>query len=588
MKKCNSQDIIRKIIFFSLATACLVYPLLFTGLGIDLTDSGYAVSQGMVALEIPENAVTGTWLSNLLGGLWGFLFGYSLFSFRLYGSVLIILSAIIMYCGLRELIPRVWLVGSLLVAEVMLRRLITVGSYNQVFMLGMAMCTVFLVRGLAEKNRTYLILGGFILALSIFARIPSVIFIIPYGGALIAEALISRKGVRDFLLKCAHTIIGLILGLLLCFATMAMSGVLDDYLAKAIEIFNTGNSNSSSHGFLNMIDLIIKNHKQAFGYSMMTIGGLAAGGYVLSKIFRHPAVFRYARLLKGLMVLFVVVIPLWSKPLSLKNYDLLTIVFLQVSSILLLVCGLFYTSLKTELRILSILSTLTILFIPFGTNNGYRYAVNASFIFLPTLISVLQQTIKLVPESAYPINISEKGKWTGSLVPLFLLLSWSIWHFSIFGLTYVYRDSPHERLSAVTNIPALRFQKTTPERSTELNRVYTTVQELPVPPKALIAYGAIPLLHVILNMPPMLSNPWPDLESYDIKKIEEGLAYAERENIFPLIIIAKTNTRRSTWPLKAEVVDRSQDFKYQMLLSFISSNHYSLVDSGVHFDIFSR
>lgn len=575
-------------LFYPLAAACLVYPFLFIGLGIDLTDSGYTIVQGMVALEVPESAITGTWLSNLLGGLWGLFFGYSLFSFRVYGSMLIILSVLIMYWGLKDLIPRIWLAGSLLTAEVLLRRLITVGSYNQVFMLSMVCCTIFVLRGLANTNRKYLLLGGFFLALGIFARLPSVVFLVPCVGALIADALISRRGMREFLINCAYTISGVISGTLFCFAIMAMVGVLDEYLVTAIMIFNTGNTNSSSHGFLYMLNLIVQNHKEVFGYSAATICGLTVGGYLLSRISNIPAALRVSKIVLGFAVLLIVSMLIWAKPLTLKNYDLMTMTFLQVSSIFLLFSGFFYLKLPSELRILSILSALSILFIPFGTNNGFRYAVNASFIFVPTIISVLQRTIDAAPEAVYPIFGSRRGEWTGSLIPVLLLSMWSFSNFTYFGLTYVYRDSPHQRLSASTNIPALRFQKTTPERATELDRIYTIVQDLRHEKKTMIAYGAIPLMHAILNIPPQLSNPWPDLESYDTDKMEAGLARAEREKDFPLVIIAKTNTRRSTWPLKAEIVDRSQDGKYLMLQTFLANNQYLLVNSNTHFDVFSR
>ena len=106
----------------------------------------------------------------------------------------------------------------------------------------------------------------------------------------------------------------------------------------------------------------------------------------------------------------------------------------------------------------------------------------------------------------------------------------------------------------------------------------------------LLAYGNIPGLHYVFGMGPVLSNLWPDLDSYPAGQMREELAAAQERGDFPAVVVS------------GEIRDRLRDgagneagsgadpdgaeSKEEMLREFLTENGYRAVHEQGRFTVY--
>ena len=134
----------------------IIFPLLFICQGLDFTDMGYALVNSQQIFNDPFSIQygIGTWLTNIIGGTWLYLFNdlAGLIGFR-FASVLIVYATIaVAYFALKPYYRSEYILVSLLFAEIFIHKIYWI-NYNNLTALFFVIGSFFMIKGFEKGNK---------------------------------------------------------------------------------------------------------------------------------------------------------------------------------------------------------------------------------------------------------------------------------------------------------------------------------------------------------------------------------------------------------------------------------------------------
>ena len=224
--------------------------------GFDIHDTGFHLVAYENVFNAPDSVTYNFmyYLNTLLGGAIMYIFpDMGVLGFRIVGALLVLFTLLIIFVTLRNTIPAIHLLlGSILVVAGYVN---LPYSFNN----GILSCClyaisiVFLYQGLFKENKILVLLGGFIVGINIFTRIPNVLAI-----GLVFIVLLHKKCFQKVYnvdwKSSFYFLIGVSLGILAIWGIMVKMGHLGVFLRGLMAVFSMAGG-EGSHNLIWMLKI---------------------------------------------------------------------------------------------------------------------------------------------------------------------------------------------------------------------------------------------------------------------------------------------------------------------------------------------
>jgi hypothetical protein len=547
----------------------LIVPLLQAFRGLDLTDTGFVLTNQRFFFSAPQNVSYWfhLWLTNLLGGLVDLAFGrFGILPHRFAAAAIYWLCCLMVFVAFRTLLKR-WVILLSLAATVSFHfaAKINIVHYNNVSALLLIVGTVLLVRGAMTGKALDYFFAGFVLAANSFARIPNapgifLILLVPIVGALLPKDMVRPR----LTLRVAVAYgFGIAVAVAVALGTMKALGQLDIYFESLHGLAASTSGVESNYGLFYVIMRPIRDTVLAF----------AGGGILFALLALISRLLRSVKsvLIKAIAFAILSLVFFWAGRL-LYQYSHERIMFRIVAGICYLPATLIVFDRSSRFdfrsRLTAALGAATLVVLNVGSDTGISVASYAFLFVFPTLqVALNGYTEQGVPERRFWIANF------GILVYLF------VGAMSAYSIPFaVYRDAAiPERTSKIQQFSGIF---TTNARATALEEVIPEISRRAPPGTKILIHDSACLLHFATRTLPYLDNPWP--AQYGEKELDLLLHKKETSGLLPIVVLAKQNPRSTLWPASGLDPVRTAP-----VLGFIARNGYRLVWESSAFRIFA-
>ena len=533
-----------------------VFSLWGYGRGADLSDTTYSLANYRFM-----DAMTGSWkyatfLSNLTGvvllklsshaGAFFLKTGGSLLFMNIFTDVLLLAVVLVIFFSMRKFIPSpvlflslVTAIGLCLIPKVILYQYLS-------FYLFTFSC-ILILYGIKSGKNLYYIFAGIVLGINLFVRISNAVEVLLivwvwYGEYLKkddkSDKTLLKKILSDTLLCVAGYAAGVLIAFII-FVIYALSNgsspvaELQAVVGWVMGLLS-GESGSSAGGYSmgDMLLVILDSYLGNLKWALLLMAELVLGMLFFKFVFTDitaecgsdsetgekiggPAAFIKSNE-KFLKIAFTVLYAggvlltfAYLERNGMFNFEYwntgsiyrLYVVFLIIS-IVLFVLTIVSKRFETDAKLLSFMSLLIIFITPLGTNNHLYAVMNNSFLIVPVAFYIISRIVTMLKgkNMFYPFAV------------MFLVLT-----------SYTFKDCESgEQTRDVFGfyVPELAGMKAEAGHTEALKELYLSLDTLfwetdkGLYDDGLIAWGPVPGLHYVLDVPPALSNLWPSLDSY--------------------------------------------------------------------------
>lgn len=567
------------------------YAMRHVNWGLDMLDTGYSYInfQFMDMEHMDSMWIFSTYLANVIGSIIMKLpFADTLLAQNVYTTLFVAALTVVgyLFCTKKLKISKfITFLG-----EVIALSLCWCPSsvlYNYVSYLLLAVCVVFLYKGLIEEKKWLLFAAGVCLGVNVltrFSNLPQMVLILAVWAYGVLEYIQSReKGAFKITVnRTLWCLGGYLSGLLPFLGYIHIRYGLDAYIDGISRLFGMTET-ANDYSPISMVISVLYNYYLNIHWIVkmgcyVIIGMVAwfVAGYVKKNI----AFVQNHKMVQMVVDLVVGAISVGLSVLMIRNfyvsgmctldfygYDAIcnpSIVFMMLT---MLIAGIKLVRKDVEIadKLIGIIVVLIIFISSIGSNNGIYSSLNNLFFAAPYTLWNVYVFVK----NAEDIVIK---KITLSLVPLKAMLVAVLLFYGyqtlMFGCTYFYVEAEGAKnvSETVENIPLLEGIKMSPERAEEIMVAYDYVQEHGIQDRESIHVGHRPSIAYYLQLAPAF-NSWPSLHSYHLDQmvldIEVLQGQINRGEVRPPVIITATS-----YP------DYDIDEKWTLLLEFMEVNGY--------------
>ncbi|MUU79656.1 hypothetical protein [Winogradskyella endarachnes] len=520
-------------------------------------------------------------MAGIVGGLW-----YQLYSdggilwFRL---LAIIVNTSTFYMSYKLLKPFVK-IRFLLLSLVMVVFVNDFGYltfYHNQLTAFMSVLIIFTLYKAVFKNNLFLFsLAGFLLSINVFTRIPnlvlfSLIIIIPYAYYL------RKENVKKSIKPLAFIAIGAVLGFSVVYITLWSLNQIEIMKNALLTIVDLGQTENSSHNFVSVFKAPYFNYRSIaleLAKFVLIIGFL----YVFNRFKPNYKIIS--------ALIFAVAVFLFIFWFNTQNiYPIYGLCLVGSCATLII------NKVKFELKIIGLLSFITLITISLGTGGGIKNSgYMGIWVGLPLFFYLVSSLDEFLPNTKLSkiwlqLNIP-KGLTQNFLLALsiaFLLLK----TYNISQQSYFDEGSRFEKTYAIHS-PLAKGIYTTERRAVIINELLLNLNKFVKPNDYLMIYDKIPMVHFLTETKPYMYNPW--VWIYDYNSFEKKLLKAEREipNL-PIVLQQKFDTfynfsepifeYMSTEKLNSNSHSNERNL---VMNSFLNRNKYKIIWSNRYFNVY--
>lgn len=520
--------------------------------GADLTDTTYSLGNYLYFRELDGEWIYATFFSNALGYLLMLLTGHRMLWMNVAGSVLIAITALTAYYGLRNYIPRSILFAGELMA-VGLCWCPRVIFYNYLTYLVLTSAAVLLFHAVMSRKKSLFLAAGILLGLNVFVRISNLtetalILFVWYGAFLerSADSQDSSEGAarkaggvwRQTGICIGGYLIGVLAGLLLMILTVGADGY-SRMLNWIISLF-TSSGDAGGYSMGGMFGTILKNYTGSLRWLLVMAAGTAAGTVMFSV--RKDA---FLRLKKFLYLTGIAILGIYffrNGVYDFRYYNNgcifhLCVLFFLTEWILCILMT-FHKKAGKKDKLFAMLAMLILLITPIGSNNHLFTCINNMFLLAPfgcfagyQLYGFYRKDCRSFPCAAMGIALA-----AGLLVQSVLFH----WYF-------VFRDGvdgmPRDTVITAEGNYYLSGMITGREHAQAIEGLTAYAGRQFTNDEELILYGKIPGVAYLLHMPSALTTIWTDLESYPVRQFTEEMEQLTKDCLgegreWPVLILS--------------------------------------------------
>ena len=544
-----------------------LYPFMTVNQGVDVSDSTYSFSNFLFFERMEGMWVVSTYVSNVVGYLLTKLpFGTTLLGLKIYSTVLISATALLVYFVFRKWMPA-WIAFA--------GEMIAIGFcwipagilYNYLTYFFFTLGAILLYRGLVEEKDKLLVLAGVVLGINVFVRIPNLAEMALIVGLWYYLAA-RRQKINVIVEKTLKCLIGYIVGLIIPLAGVicrfGFSGIMDMVLGLG----SIGNADKT-YSVWSMIMSVVEAYKRTSKWVFLILLGIAMGMAMFFCFKGKMEMWKKIAYVAGMAVLLRF---LWGRGMfsfryyedytSMYEWGMIGLYLIWIAAVYMLVSK--RNSLEEKLW--AVMTLVVTVITPLGSNNYTFQNLNNLFLTMPfafyTYVKLFRRKtgVGISAQITFPWKAMVAMLWTAIMIQ------------SIgFHGQFVFRDGMDgtPRDYKFTEPAVLAGMCTTEGNGETLQSLVNFLEEKELQEEKVILYGDCPGLSFLLNMPFAIGTSWPDLASYHYETFVQDLETLEEA---PMVIIRNVNT------------DEEQSLrKKECLKAFMNSNEYvNIYNNGIY------
>lgn len=551
---------------FILPAILLLYSLMLINQGLTVTDTGYNYSNFIHFNTLDPMWKFSTFLANALGALFSLLpFGHTMLGLNFYTGLVKAGLAIMVYffCVKSFRMNRIMI----FLAELMALGYCwcpTSVLYNYCTYFLFNLGAILLCLAVKKEQKRYFFFAGVSLGMNVLVRLPN----LAEMGLIVALwilFLIKREKLNTAIRSTLLCVGGYASGILSILVVIFIVYGPKQYISGITQLLmmpSEAEGYSLQEMILGDIDMYLSNIKWfVFALPFLILG---IGLYFLWKE-RAILVKRIICTFLGCVMLFV----LYRKGMFQFTYYNYSSIY-HVGVAVLIVAGLFglyvmfFGGRDYDFRMLGMVIGLIILITPLGSNNYLYTSMNNLFLVLPFVFECIRRWWRTQkPRAVEAVHILSA-----------VFIAFAFVQGVLFGATFVFRDGVggEKRDSQVADNEVLAGMWTNSENASKLNGLNRFLIDNELKNENVILFDNVPAIGFYMDLEPMLSTAWPDLDSFSSDKFKTELE-----------VVGK-NMDLSDKPIviSGTIIDNST-MKRQMLYDFLEKYQYQLVysDEGI-------
>lgn len=511
-----------------------IYPLLLIWQGLDVTDTGFFLSNYQLFFEDNQlHSIYIVWLTNVIGGIWWNWFGnLGVIGFKLLWVFMIWICFYLTYRLFKPYTTKHvlgWVLFiTLLVAT---NRNAIFFNYNTITSLLYIAGAWTLMEGIRQDSRHFLMISGFLLGISVFARLPNLLGI-GLAAIIVIHGILTNRSFQTMRNDLLVFSLGVVISVSVVFIAMEWLNHRQLFIAQVQQLFSLTKMENYHHSTGYLLSLFLKDNIAAGISGIAAMSGIIGISIVAQKLFK-PKSWLWWLSIFGLAVIAAIAFILWH---GFWRWMVPGIIYL-------ILIGYIFGFIKQsiEYRILALIALGVFFLVQAGSNNSIYNTIYAMWIALPiVLLFFIQQTTITIGHWKWS---SESFYYAKVLILVAFFLS-AIAQ----SVSYTYRDSQNRlEMTATVEHPLLTGILTTNDRAQVMQELLDELPKYLKPGDVLLAYEGIPLIYFLTQTHPYLYDSWPLLKNpTDFKKLLEK-AELERSDI-PIVVRAKALTSARDWP----------------------------------------
>ena len=574
--------------FIYVLIVVILYQVVCALQGFDLSDEGWGMYFYQQIFKNPECVVAQMpyWVTGVIGGGWNLLFPEGgFFGTRILGVIMVTGTFCISYVFLRKSIDSSWLLVGL-VAQI----LIVAGDpkpygYNSLTAFIILLVIIVFWRGLERNKLLWLFLGGILLGINIFVRIPN-LAILPI--ILVIPAYLYWKTGKIQLLTCQVwvTIFGVIVGTSVVIMAMFYWGYWPLFMEAITGVTNSVTDETNSHEFGRLVVRYTKNYWGiiSVGSLLILFGGIYVWlrnllkikwmGWVLSFLFLCAWIYVDLRM-----------------HTVLRSNDMYFAQFISYAGAILILIH-FNRNKDFRLRYIALATLFMLIFMPLGSDQGIITMWTSAWLGLPLGSSYLY---RLFSGQIYWHKKSERFSSNKEYIELYLSIIFVAYIAAGIYKTdnWAYYD-PNGRLEKVHSINNryCRNIYTISYRANLINELLPVLEKYVKPDDYLLIYNFMPGINYMTDTRSYISNAW--LWCLSGNELEQQFHASEAKNKpLPIVLVQNFKATNSWGEYDPHFTDINQVPKNPLsrpdqikaVNDFLDRNHYKKVWTNQYFDI---
>ncbi|MEN8218644.1 MAG: hypothetical protein ABFS56_20195 [Pseudomonadota bacterium] len=552
-----------------------IYPLLLIWQGLDVTDTGFFLSNYQLSFEdnqIPSVYVT--WLTYIIGGMWWNWFGnLGVIGFKLLWVFMIWICFYLTYRLFKPYSSK-YVLGWVLFITLLVatNRSGNWFNYNTMTSLLYIAGAWTLMEGIRQDSRTFLMMSGFLLGISVFARLPNILGI-SLAAIIVIHGILTNRSFQTMINDLLFFSLGVVISVSVVFIAMEWLNHRQLFIEEVQLLFSQAKTADSHHSIDYLLSLFLKDHIAAGISGIAAILGII-GISILAQTLFQPKSWLWWLSIFGLAVIAAVAFLLWH---GFWRWMVPGIIYLILIAYIF---GLIKQSI--EYRILALIALGVLFLVPLGSRDSIYNAIYAMWIALPiALLFFIQPTTITIRHWKWS---SESFNYAKVLILVALVLS-SVAQ----AISYTYRDSKNRlEMTATIEHPLLTGVLTTNERAKVMQELLDELQKYVKPRDFILAYEGISLIYFLTQTRPYLYHTWPMLEHPTRLKNSIEKAELERSTL-PIVVRAKASTSVRDWPNNF-FDNRLKPYEYekmtrQLIEDFLNRHQYVKIWENRFFEI---
>lgn len=558
--------------------------------GLDLLDTGYSYInfQYMDFEHMDSMWLFSTYLSNAIGNFITKLpFADRLLGLNIYTTLFVAALAIVGYffCTRKLKISK----GIAFVGELVALSLCWCPSsvlYNYFSYLMVAVCVVFLYKGLIEEKKVLLFVAGICLGanvLSRFSNLPQMALILAVWAYGILQARMqNEKGALQLTVnRTLWCLGGYLTGIIPLLLYIHIRYGLDEYIMGISRLFGMTET-ATDYSPLNMILSVVYSYYENIYWVLKMVCYVLIGvvlwavvGVLKEKVsaFQKEKTQTILNIIAGACSIALAAVMIRNFyadglcVLDFYGYDSIrnpSILFMMLTMVIAFI-KLIDQRVSIADKLAGIIIVLVLFISSIGSNNGIYSSMNNLFFAAPYTLwncyrficEAKDMVFKKISISTMPVKAMLIG----------FLLFYGV-QTAMFGYTFFYTEAVGAKnvVAYVDQIELLEGIKMSPEKAEEISKAYDHIVSEGLEDRESIVVGHIPSAAYYLQLAPAF-NSWPSLHSYHLDQmlldVEELQGQIDAGEVEPPVIIAA-----KSYP------DYEIDPKWTLLLEFMEKNEY--------------
>lgn len=571
MKELSSKKWISESIFVILYIAVVVAIALPRSIfWMDMEDEGWLLTAYQNIFSHPSSVSYNFLYYNAIvaGGIWELLFGqYGLVAFRFMHALLEVCKVLLVYFMLRKYCNKYAIFIGFTIYEIIFNAY-TFTDPNQVSAVLCLLAIFFIVKSLEQKQWLYMLVGGAVMGINVFTRIPNIALC-----ALILVLLvywIETKDNKTTLNMLLAAIGGFIIGCLLEVLMMCCLGHFAIFIDNIVCGFSAAGDADSTHNLMSMGKMYFIQIREIW----YQIAPVALMGFIFAYIKEKVSLVDKTKYHILIVVLSIVTLVLaYHQHRSLFAFETIVCIYIIVRA-------------PSIFKYIATLALLFIYLLPLGSDWGYAngcITMQAMCLVFPFVISYLLTEI-------FSKNLQREIAMFPICLYAFIVVGYAT---CSRGIQYIRncmnlfetekRSYVHSPLATTIFIG---------DGFTRLNPLLDELSKYVKPGDVILCYQSPAMVHYLTKTRPYLENAWPwtytsaDMERHFLKAQNESetLPVIVREKGWVLDIFNEGNY--PDWDNSEAVENRfHKNKKIKLIQDFVRNNNYSVVWEDKAFQI---